>query len=62
MNIMIKCSIKYDKSPFTNRKLMRQMYGVDNNLPRLDPQGGRNIRLTVSLASLVLSLFMPSFL
>lgn len=60
MNIMIKCSIKYDKSPFTNRKLMRQMY--DNNLPRLDPQGGRNIRLTVSLASLVLSLFMPSFL
>lgn len=46
-------------TPFTNRKLMRQMYGVDNNLPRLDPQGGRNIRLTVSLASLVLSLFMP---
>lgn len=40
---------------------MRQMYGVDNSLPRLDPQGGRNIRLAVSLASLVLSLFMPSF-
>uniref|UniRef100_K1QF97 Leucine-rich repeat and IQ domain-containing protein 1 n=1 Tax=Magallana gigas TaxID=29159 RepID=K1QF97_MAGGI len=48
MNIMIKCSIKYDKTPFTNRKLMRQMY--DNNLPRLDPQGGRNIRLTGSPA------------
>lgn len=31
-------------------KLMRQMYGVDNNLPRLDPQGGRNIRLTGSPA------------
>lgn len=62
MNIMIA---PYEMmTPFTNRKLMRQMYGVDNNLPRLDPQvvGGRNIRLTVSLASLVVPLLMPSIL